>query len=279
MDDPFFGIQAKLDRSEEHFDVLDDHIGTYLRKQPYSFAGEEHTEGDYYHWSTWMDVGELPPDEIWGPIIGDVVHNLRSALDHLAWQLATEQARADTPRRIEFPIFLDDPANDPDIRRALTKILNCLRPESHAVIDAAQPYKTGNTHHPLWLLQALWNTDKHRTLHTAGFLFGDPTDAPPDGFGFGNWSHGEFNRADPEHRTPLANGHSLIVGDNTFEGEVQGRVDAYKDFTVDVSLGPAAPGEHWWTGSPFAGLPIRQMLRRIREYVDAEVITPLRPLL
>ena len=268
---PLAGVQAKLDRAQEHFDVLNDRIGSYLREHPYRFVGEEHTEGGYHHWAIFLEVRRFPPDEVWGPIIGDAVHNLRSALDHLAWKLALNEARLDTPRRIEFPIFLDDPADNPEARGALRKKLKCLRPETHALVDGAQPYKTGNTQHPLWLLQALWNTDKHRTLHTVGFLFGEPSDNP-EAFGFESWSFGQFpTREGSEHRAPLANGRGLA------DQDLQGRMDAYERMAIDVSLG--------WTGlasgafldfreAPFFGLPVRQMLRRIRTYVEAEIIEP-----
>lgn len=273
MDQPPLGIQAKLDRSQEHFDVLDELIGSYLRTEPYRFIAEEYLEGDAHHYAIFLEVDTFPPDGVWGPVIGDVVHNLRSALDHLAWQLALPTARSDTPRRIEFPIFLEDPTDDPEVRGALRKKLQCLRPDCHAVIDAAQPYKTRDTHHPLWLLQALWNTDKHRTLHTTGFLFGSPEGAPSDGFGFGSWSNGPFDRENPEKRTKLAGGFGRT------QQPVEDQVNAYEASTVDVSLSAAAPSEHWWTGSPFAGLPVRQVLTRIRSYVDAEVVGPLSRLL
>jgi hypothetical protein len=60
-----------------------------------------------------------PPVEEWGVIIGDVVHNLRSALDHLVWQLTL--ANGNIPpaviprgkagkkwRDIRFPIYTLD---------------------------------------------------------------------------------------------------------------------------------------------------------------------------
>ena len=175
MKSPLFGIEAKLNRAKEHLDVLDDEIGAYLRDKPYRIVGEQHSEGNYWHHDIFLEVAAFPPDDIWGPLIGDAVHNLRSALDHLAWKVALPEARSNTPRLIEFPIFLDDPAKDPEVRGALTAQLKRLRPESHAVIQGAQPYKTGDSLHPLWLLQKLWNTDKHRTLHTSGFVLGVPS--------------------------------------------------------------------------------------------------------
>lgn len=268
MTDGLAGIQAKLTRADEHLKLLDEAISAYLRGNPYRFVGEEHYEGEYHHWSIVLEVRELPPDLVWGPIIGDAVHNLRSALDHLAWQLALPTPRAETPNRIEFPVFLDSPAHDPG--GTFTRKLKYLRREAHAVIEAAQPYKAGDLHHPLWLLHRLWNTDKHRNLHTAGFLFGTPSDDSP--FGYGSWSSGSLDGITAtENRTPLSSGYGNA------NQNLQGRMDTYAAMTFDVCLGQTERG--WTKNLPYGGLPIRQILRRIRTYVDTEVVTPLAPLL
>lgn len=259
------GIQAKLDRAEKHLDCLDELIGTYLDGDPYRVVGNEGTEGGYHYWAIFLEVERFPPDELWGPIIGDAVHNLRSALDHVAWNFATDAARRETPRRIEFPVFLDDPAEDPEVRGAFRKRINCLRPECHAVVDGAQPYKTRDSHHPLWILQGLWNTDKHRVLHTAGFMFGSPSDNPTR-LGYDSWSWGPFQRA--KDGAPLSHGYG-----NT-DQDLQSRVDAYKEATLDVSLG-YIEASFSWRDEPYAGLPIRQVLRTIQRYVRTDVIEPL----
>jgi hypothetical protein len=225
-----------------------------------------------------LEVARFPPDEVWGPIIGDAVHNLRSALDHLAWQLAVPSARATTPRRIEFPIFLDDPATDREIRGALTKKLNCLRPESQAIIDGAQPYKTGDRHHPLWLLQTLWNTDKHRTLHTSGFAYILARDLSSIAeYGFTAWRWGPFgDRFDSENRTQLESGH-ILASALASADPFQERMDAYENVTFDVTLGHAGPIPE--RDEPYGGLPIRQILRQLQRYVTEDVVEPLKPLL
>jgi hypothetical protein len=275
---PLEGIRAKLDRAEEHLNVLDHEIGTYFEEHPYRIFGEEETRGDYWHHTVYLEVSRFPPDELWGPIIGDAVHNLRSALDHLVWELATPHARAETPRRIEFPIILDDPASNPEIRGAFTKKLKCLRPESHAVIDGAQPYKTGDFHHPLWLLQTLWNTDKHRTLHTTGFAYFLERDRASDHeFGFNAWRWGPFgNRFDSENRTPLERGYALASA-LASPDPLQERMDAYENVTFDVSLGHTPPFSA--RDEAYGGLPIRQILRKLQRYVTDEVVEPLKPLL
>lgn len=275
---PLDGIRAKLDRAETHLKVLDHVIGTYFATNPQRIVGEEETKGGFWHFAVYLEVDRFPPDGLWGPIIGDAVHNLRSALDHLAWALALPEAQATTPRRIEFPIFLDDPTSDPEIRGAFTKKVQALRPESHAIVDGAQPYKTGDRHHPLWLLQALWNMDKHRALHVAGFAYIFERDLSEEAeYGFTSWRSGLFGeRFDARNRTQLEAGQ-VQASALASAHPLQERMDAYENVTFDVTLGERG-GPFSDSDEPYAGLPIRQVLRRLQRYVTKEVVDPLKPL-
>lgn len=265
------GVQAKLDRADEHVRELDRAVNAFLNNENYRFVGEAYMEGGYEHRVIYLEIQEFPPDEQWGPIIGDAVHNLRSALEHLAWQIAKPEARAENPRGIEFPIFLDNPEDDPERRRLFKRKLNRLRPEFHAVIERAQPYKTGDSHHPLWLLDTLWNTDKHRTLHTASFMYSRDPDDPANPFGYASWGSVPLNRS--EHRT------EMVRMSGFFNETLEEQVDANQAMAHDIALGkPADPPSDvpWPRDYPFAGLPLRQVLRRIRTYVETEVLAPLR---
>src|SRR5438105_1135848 len=55
-----------------------------------------------------LEVDEPTPAG-WGPIIGDILHNCRSALDHLAYALAVTNLGSPLPEKVEtnteFPIF------------------------------------------------------------------------------------------------------------------------------------------------------------------------------
>ena len=43
---------------------------------------------------------------MWGVLIGEILHNLRSALDHLIWQLVIlETGAPPTTTKTAFPIF------------------------------------------------------------------------------------------------------------------------------------------------------------------------------
>jgi len=79
------GTWLKINRAKEHFDELNASIETFLSRKPYFFMPQE--DPDPSHLSFRFKEVFSPPVE-WGIILGDFAFNLRSAMDHLAWQLA-----------------------------------------------------------------------------------------------------------------------------------------------------------------------------------------------
>src|SRR5712692_6108746 len=119
----------------------------------------------------WGDFPALPTISFDAVCLaGDIVHNLRAALDHLAQQLALlgcPTLNDKELRQIEFPIAETLCKYEADKARKVKG----MRPEAIEAIDRLRPYKDGN--HALWRLHELDNIDKHRTLFTFGpeFIF------------------------------------------------------------------------------------------------------------
>jgi len=101
-------------------------------------------------------------------VMGDVLHDLRSALDHVAWQLACYFANGQPvgPTKIYFPIC------DPKPGRT-HKTVSFLSPTDWRYLHEFQPCKglngrpdswSGDYIHQLSQLQELSNQDKHRRL-------------------------------------------------------------------------------------------------------------------
>lgn len=102
-------------------------------------------------------------------VVGEIVHSLRSALDHLAWQLACEFSGGTpvNPTRVSFPICELKPDNthrpdplflsDRDWRK-----LHEFQPCKGA--NGRTDSWSGDYVHQLSLLHRMWNQDKHRTL-------------------------------------------------------------------------------------------------------------------
>lgn len=179
------GPLLKLERASEHLKTLDAEVVEFLEGEPYrTIETIEPETGDY------VLSGEIlrPPPAHLGPIIGDIVHNLRSALDHLAYQLAI--IGKDAPGKVRFPIFLDPgPGRNCFDPWGMNQI-KWLPERAKVLIEEMQPYNAGQAW--LWTLHSMWLTDKHKLLpvvlaHGAGWVSW-PAETADDAFDF----HGDF---------------------------------------------------------------------------------------
>lgn len=168
------GIAAKIERAREHVLELNARADRWLADGPHAIVNTEE-RGDWI-----IAFVEVPPVPAVVPIIfGEVVHNLRSALDHLAWQLVT--ALGGKPgSHTYFPIAYEQTDFE---RMAFTRkdgrgrihkgALHPLAPDHPAAraIRAEQPYRCWRdaglpdaTVELLAVLHRLWNLDKHRVI-------------------------------------------------------------------------------------------------------------------
>ncbi|MEO6924137.1 MAG: hypothetical protein ABI142_09955 [Bryocella sp.] len=98
-------------------------------------------------------------------MIGDAIHNLRSALDHVAYQLVWVSLGRQPTGHVYFPIA--DDREKYEVQRS--RQLHGARPAAIAAVDAVTPYRGGND--LLWQLHKLNNVDKHRVLLTSGSAY------------------------------------------------------------------------------------------------------------
>lgn len=105
--------------------------------------------------------------------VGDIAHNLRTALDHLMCHLLLV-ARSRITTRDTFPI-------SEDVHRYETRkagLIHRIRQEAIEAIDLLKPYKGGND--DLWRIHELDRIDKHRALFTFAHDFVFHADWCPD---------------------------------------------------------------------------------------------------
>jgi hypothetical protein len=156
--------QRRLDRALYHLENLEEILDAWLDENPYKTWSEP--DADSTKKLLWVEVVKPPPSaEELSPIIGDCIHNLRSALDNLAFELALAHTGASLSSKIEgdsgFPILrIEDSAK-------LDKMLKGVHPDAKAIIEGLQPYNRWKraTNDPLWLLNKLDVEDKHRLPH------------------------------------------------------------------------------------------------------------------
>jgi hypothetical protein len=113
--------------------------------------------------SLFARVTEQPPPDKWGLLIGDVVVDLRSALDYAVYSLARSHTKKDPPpyaNRLEFPIALSESWFK---SKGLTKLIG-LKSAAVDYITSIQPYQPGNgvNSNALHVLNELVGVNKHR---------------------------------------------------------------------------------------------------------------------
>ena len=163
-DDSIATIRRKTERAKEHLRNLQGEVSAFLATKPYKvgFKRDPDTRKTVYF------VAGVAATPVTLPLIaGDVLQNLRSALDHLAYRLEVVGLGSDPPdpRYIAYPIC-DVEAEYLALRNGRIK---SARPDAISAIDATKPYRGGND--VLWRLHKLNIIDKHRLLLTVGSAF------------------------------------------------------------------------------------------------------------
>jgi len=152
----------KFERARGHLDDLEAQLTTWAHSGHHSVFNEPDPDNGPDCFRIRVITDPVPTDPI-SVIIGDVLHNLRSALDHLAYALAVKHTNPlpdDIAKESEFPIFASNNVN------AIAKRIRGMDPGAQAVMERLQPYQRGKDSalDPLWMLYKLSNIDKHRLL-------------------------------------------------------------------------------------------------------------------
>jgi hypothetical protein len=156
-------VQAKIKRAQKHIQELDVALKAFFDTNPYVVGAKRdpQTRKPIYYL---VSVKEVDTDI--AAIAGNVLQDLRSALDHLAYQLVQVGTGRPGPfTHVYFPIF-DSATRYEAGKLAQTK---GMRQDAIDTIDAVKPYKGGND--TLWRLHRLTIVDKHRLLVTVGSYF------------------------------------------------------------------------------------------------------------
>ena len=174
MNQALIGVFAKIDRAEKH---LDDFKADW--KQPSdpskpvdAILGKPYLNGNQITAQVYV-VAPTPTQSVW---LGEILHDARSSLDSLAYQLvvkhpdrvATMKSKLGEKqfyRGVSFPIFQarDQFLGDYKVKR----LQSLLDPDEFTAIQDSQPcerHKTDPAADPLAILATLNNIDKHRTI-------------------------------------------------------------------------------------------------------------------
>jgi hypothetical protein len=152
------GAKFKLARASKHIEELDAAARAYLASAPFVVERTELPNGDL---ACRVRIRHHVPPE-WSTVIGDAVHNLRSALDLLAWQLV-EVGGATASQDTCFPVTR---SGAQQFRQLLRRALRGAGPRVIRFVSRLKPFDGGNQ--ALVRLHALDISDKHRLTLVVG---------------------------------------------------------------------------------------------------------------
>ena len=194
--------QLKIRRAEEHARHLECLIEEYVSGDHYRTECINPSDLDSRHYRL---IITQEPDPWISVILGDMLFNIRSALDHVAVAIAKEQRQCD----VQFPVFSMEKRRG-SCGKEHEPFKNATRgmiADAVAVMRREQPFEIWShataPDHPakrgrLYLLNKLQNADKHRTLTVLGSGLSAPTiQVRPHGTGVTSMIPYEFNNAEP----------------------------------------------------------------------------------
>jgi len=165
MDHPLIGSRIKLERGRAHLRALYEELGPAFQS-PIEFDRQ------------WLAPTPAPDRELYpvlevfisevqaipvvcAAIVGDALCNLRSALDHLAWQLVLRSGGTPT-NQVQFPL-----ASSAEKFKGQSRRVAGMTAEMIDNIESLQPYdnREGPIFQALRHLRDLSNKDKHQVLN------------------------------------------------------------------------------------------------------------------
>lgn len=165
------GVRSKIDRALKQRGEMQACVKEFTESDFYEIA----TERDYRGRIVGRAVNVKTPGHELSLLIGEFVHSVRSALDHLVYQLArntTQNMPESWAKSSAFPIFKNGPefrGKKPGRRGARAKMRG-LSPQARQRLERLQPYhrRSVSTLWALWQLEELSNLDKHRDIPVTG---------------------------------------------------------------------------------------------------------------
>lgn len=165
----------KFKRAQQHMVELRQCAALYAHGHPYSVVSLEHPrrQNRVRRYALRFD----DPDPMVVAVLGDFIHNLRSALDQVVVACSPPKHR----KSASFPITYEDLFEkrgdgafvhpDGNARESFRRSVRGLKdnPKALAVVLAAQPYQRANPAHDiLGIISRLENADKHRQVIAVG---------------------------------------------------------------------------------------------------------------
>jgi hypothetical protein len=258
MDARLIGPRLKVRRALRGLQELGAQMTAFTDTKPYEILvyDDLNTRERIYQ----VRIYQEPPSEL-GVVVGEIAHNLRSALDHMARLLPIAPGKV-RPERPTFPIFtLHDPDPTDTKRKYFSRNhqLQWVSPEAFAVVEGLQPYHSTDepSGDPLAVLHDLWNWDKHNAIHIVAASLRPPR------------IEGQI----------VTEGVTFAPEGPVYDGQILGRVpldgfqvvnDNPEPMNLSFTIEPAFGG-----GGPASGKLLFPTLAGLCNYVGMKVMGPL----
>jgi hypothetical protein len=156
------GVYAKLARADETIAHLKSLVRSFLSPASEVLIGKQDIETFE---ERWQKHGEREVDPAISVVAGEIVHHLRSSLDHIAWSLSSPEYRLRHETAIAFPVFTAEPKSAKEIASYDRKVGGITSSSALDLIKDLQPYKTPNPiDDPIAIVHELNRVDKHHNL-------------------------------------------------------------------------------------------------------------------
>ena len=159
---PLAGVSEKLRNADDHLHRLQDAALAYLNSGPNASIIGEHDPDDSTRGVFRFNVLTEPPLKL-AAIAGDAVHNMRSALDYFVEEAVKANGARPTFNH-GFPVAATADAFKSALGKG--KLLGISKKAAN-LVEGFQPYQVkpeARDRHPLAMLHALSNRDKHHML-------------------------------------------------------------------------------------------------------------------
>jgi hypothetical protein len=168
----FKSARSRLDRAKEHGEKLAKLWNEIPNKDFFRLRSRAAPDGSGY---LFVEGVKPLPDEF-SLLLGELLYQLRSALDACVYQATIYATKQDPPPdegQLEFPIC----SNSADFEKQARRRLSKLKKSTRGAIEKVQPYNMPNLspekmvtnfNRSLQILNDLARKDRHRKLHVVG---------------------------------------------------------------------------------------------------------------
>jgi hypothetical protein len=173
------GIERKIARADEHFRRLHAEMSAWDARRPWRLVPEIHDKGrKHFHRLRFLEP--VPID--WAVILGEAIHDLRSALDQAIYWLTVDWTGSELPLS-SFPVYRRRSNFYQRTKKGIWSSsggmykIRGIGPGPQAFVEALQPYPQRYRRfycRDLRTVHDLWNQDKHRLVHLWGLRFREP---------------------------------------------------------------------------------------------------------